>query len=193
MTRASLRSVASVASLASVAICASPFALVLLTTSCGDPAHTQAVDALGPEPGGGTGPEHRPGQPCMVCHGGSGPGVAQFIFAGTIYKTSDAKDPAAGADVALIDAAPFAADAGTGAGVVHAKTNAAGNFYVPVADFAPTYPVHVFVTAADDDGTRKVQMTSHIGRDGSCAGCHTDPAGSRSPGHVFLPVSTGRR
>ena len=172
---------------------ATSFVLATMTTSCGDPTHSNAVDALGPEPSGGPGPTHRPGQPCLVCHGGSGPGNAQFIFAGTIYQTADAKDPAAGVDVALIDAAPFAADASTGAGVIHAKSNAAGNFYVPVADFAPSYPVHVHLTAPDDDGTRKVQMTSHIGRDGSCAGCHVDPAGSRSPGHVFLPVSTGRR
>lgn len=169
---------------------ASSIALGAMTSSCGDPTHTNAVDALGPEPSGAPGPEHRPGQPCLVCHGGSGPGVAQFIFAGTVYKTADAKDPAPDAVVALSDALAFAADAGAGArGTVHAKTNGAGNFFIPVADYVPTYPVHVLVTAAGDDGTTPtVQMTSHIGRDGSCGACHTDPAGPLSPGHVFLPV-----
>ena len=174
---------------------ASLLALAAVTSSCGDPAHDDAVAALGPEPGGGgTGPEHRPGQPCIVCHGGSGPAVAQFIFAGTVYKTADAKDPAQDAVVELIDAVAFAADAGTGAnGVTQAKTNGAGNFFIPVADYSPTYPVHVHVTAAGDDGTTPtVQMTSHIGRDGSCAACHTDPVGPLSPGHVFLPASRRR-
>ncbi len=48
----------------------------------GDPVHDEEVAALGPEPGGGApGPEHRPGQPCLVCHGGSGPASEGEQFA----------------------------------------------------------------------------------------------------------------
>jgi hypothetical protein len=29
-------------------------------------------------------------------------------------------------------------------------------------------------------------MQSHIGSNGSCAGCHADPPGPDSPGHVYF-------
>jgi hypothetical protein len=37
-------------------------------------------------------------------------------------------------------------------------------------------------------GDVSVTMHSHIGGNGSCAGCHADPAGPASPGHVYLTM-----
>jgi hypothetical protein len=36
-----------------------------------------------------------------------------------------------------------------------------------------------------------VKMMSDVGRDGSCAACHTDPAGPMSAGHVYIPPDGG--
>lgn len=154
-----------------------------LACACADPAHDEAVAALGAEKDGvEPGPYHRPGQPCVVCHGGSGPAKSQFSIAGTVYATKTAKDPAEGVDVQLTG--PLGPDGGT----FHAKTNKAGNFYVDVNDFSPTYPMHVVLIGSD--GMTEADMLTHIAREGSCAGCHYDPAGPRTPGHVFLVDDT---
>ena len=51
-----------------------------------DPVHDEQVAALGPEPAGESpGPLHRPGQPCLVCHGGLGPAHQSFSVAGTVF------------------------------------------------------------------------------------------------------------
>jgi hypothetical protein len=34
-------------------------------------------------------------------------------------------------------------------------------------------------------------MHTFIDRDGSCAGCHADPAGADSPGHVCMRLDDG--
>jgi hypothetical protein len=40
------------------------------------------------------------------------------------------------------------------------------------------------ITVEGDGVTQK--MGTHVGRDGSCAGCHVDPQGPTSPGRVYL-------
>ncbi len=69
---------------------------------------------------------------------------------------------------------------------VVATTNAAGNFFLTPAVFAPQYPVHVTSITL---GTASATMHSHIGGNGSCASCHVDPAGPDSPGHVCFQVA----
>jgi hypothetical protein len=64
-------------------------------------------------------------------------------------------------------------------------TNEAGNFYAQPSQFQPGYPMKVAVTF----GQVTVKMTSEIGRNGSCAKCHTDPFGATSAGHVFIPAN----
>jgi hypothetical protein len=49
----------------------------------------------------------------------------------------------------------------------------------------PEFPVWVGV-AAPGSPTNTVRMQGHIGRDPSCAGCHSDPPTPTSPGHVAL-------
>jgi hypothetical protein len=161
------------------ALCSAGVAVALGgLVGCADPAHDAAVDALGPEKGS-PGPQHRPGQPCVTCHGGSGPASAQFALGGTVYEAQSTTTGQAGVEVDLTDA--------KGASW-HTTTNAAGNFYVRFSDWQPAYPVHN-VQLNYPGLPAPTTMTSHIGRDGSCADCHHDPAGNASPGHVYLVVS----
>ncbi len=148
------------------------FALPGSSVSCADPTHDDAVSALG-DSNERNGPTHRPGQPCLVCHGGSGPASAEFSIAGTVYQVKGGTDPVSGATVALVDATGVEYDA---------TTNEAGNFYIAKTNWQPTAPIKVSVTLGNNTAT----MISHIGRDGSCGSCHTDPPGPRSPGRVYL-------
>jgi hypothetical protein len=154
-----------------------PVAIAVLACS-GDPVHDNEVTALGAEPTGSPGPEHRPGQPCLVCHGGSGPASTTYAAGGTVYKSqTGTPSPLSGGTVSFVDS--------TGA-TVTATTNGAGNFYVPQS-YAPTFPLHVAVSYGGLTST----MATHIGRDASCATCHYDPVGRGTPGHVYLVVDPG--
>jgi hypothetical protein len=139
-----------------------------------DPVHADQVAALGGDPSGQhNGPTHRPGQPCLVCHGGLGPGQPDFSVGGTIYRSQTGTVAIQGAVVTLTDAQ----------GTVHAlTTNRTGNFYVNASDWVPSYPMLVSVSDSDT----KIDMKTQVGRDGSCATCHSDPAGPASAGHVYL-------
>jgi hypothetical protein len=144
--------------------------------SC-DPVHDDAVTALGGEtPGVPPGPLHRPGQPCLVCHdGASGPPAFSMAVTVFLYANSTAQ-AAIGATVTLED------KDGT---TTTATTNDVGNFFLTPAAYSPVYPVHVKSLA---QGGVSVAMHSHIGGNGSCAGCHVDPEAPDSPGHVYLHV-----
>ena len=149
--------------------------MVAAATAClVDPVHSSSVDALGgEEPGVPKGPRHRPGQPCLVCHGGSGPGAATFSVAGTIYRSYDVKTAVGGVRVSITDA--------TGEARAYV-TNDAGNFYVDVATWQPAYPLTVSLLY----GAVKTDMNTRIAREGSCGSCHGDPQGPASAGHIFL-------
>jgi hypothetical protein len=147
---------------------------VAAVASC-DPVHSDAVSAQGGEtPGVPPGPLHRPGQPCLVCHDGASGDPSAFSMAGTVFAGGNTLAPQVGATVTLQNA-----DGTT----VTATTNAAGNFYMTPDAYAPQYPVHVVSIA---QGGASVTMHSHIGANGSCAGCHSDPPGPDSPGHVYF-------
>jgi hypothetical protein len=144
--------------------------------SCSDPVHDSAVQSLGPEdPLVSPGPGHRPGQPCLACHGGSGPAIARFIVGGTVYAKQGGGQPADRALVAIEDVDGH---------IVTATTNSVGNFYVSVGESALRYPTQVLVSSPNGDQTS--QMFSLSNRDGSCADCHFSPPGPTSPGPVFL-------
>ncbi len=141
---------------------------------CQDPVRDNRVDALGPEdPDVPAGPLHRPGQPCIACHAGDGPGDSVFSQAGTVYKTSDRLDPLPDAILHFIDSARREFMVGT---------NCAGNFFIDERDFAPSYPLWVNI----EFGGVTIPMSTPIFREGSCAACHYDPAGRASAGHVYL-------
>ncbi len=122
--------------------------------------------------------EHRPGQPCLVCHAEDyHPGGPAFALAGTIYAMATDPDDRGleGAEVSFIDADGRA---------FSAVTNSAGNFMIGVEPglaeprqrgrgraeipWQPAFPVTVAVIYDGEDKS----MESQIWREGSCAGCH---------------------
>jgi hypothetical protein len=145
-----------------------------------NPVHDDEVESLGPEAAGvPPGPLHRPGQPCLVCHGPYGPAELQFSVGGTVYAGTGDPAPAVGAVVQIEDV--------TGASTT-ADTNAAGNFYVLLRDFDPTYPILPQVSSSDGGIVQK--MMTYVGRNGSCAECHASVTGPASAGPVVLVVLT---
>jgi hypothetical protein len=148
----------------------------LALASC-DPVASDAKAALGDEaPGVSRGPLHRPGQPCIVCHDGGVGDPPAFAVAGTVFDAPNSPVPASGVTVTLT---------GSNGHAFSAVTNAAGNFYVVPDEFIPAYPMKVTISVGGVTNT----MQSHVGRDGSCAGCHTDPPRPSSPGRVYFSAT----
>jgi hypothetical protein len=149
-----------------------------MLASC-DPVHEAQKDVVNAEPSGArNGPLHRPGQPCIVCHDGALLDPSAFSIAGTIFANANDTTPLPDAIVTITSVD------GT---VRTLTTNAAGNFYAQASDYTPKYPLHVTLTS----GGSTIKMTSHIGGNGSCAFCHSDPPGQSSPGHVYFDVPDG--
>jgi hypothetical protein len=143
-------------------------------SACGDPVHDDAVDALGPEkPGVEKGPEHRPGQPCLTCHGGDGPANLVMAFGGTVhaYQTREAAAPNAIVRVLGADHRTY-----------ETTTNCAGNFWIPAREFKPVFSVNAAVTS----GSFSRVMRTEMSRSGSCNECHVPTAGPSSPGHLWV-------
>jgi hypothetical protein len=129
--------------------------LLGIALACGDPTHDDAVAALGPEaPGVQPGPTHRPGQPCLTCHGGSGPGNATFSVGGTVFETErlplpdggapPVSAPLVGATVQLSDSSELtdASDASTSSTATFTTTtNGVGNFFVLASQWTPVFPL----------------------------------------------------
>lgn len=152
----------------------SPPAVVLLLSACSDPVKDTAIDSLGGEaPGVSPGPLHRPGQPCLYCHDGYGPGELEFSVAGTAFQYADSKTPLANAIVHVIDSRGRTARTGT---------NCAGNFFFQKADYDPSYPIWTTL----EFGGVLLEMSTPIFRDGSCSSCHRDPASESSVGHIYF-------
>ncbi len=148
--------------------------LALLGISGCDPVLEDRIAQLGPEtPGVRPGPFHRPGQPCLACHGEGGRARPQLSVAGTVYRDPADTRPVDSAEVILIDATQAR---------YTATTNCVGNFFVTPGDFAPVLPLWTTVRL----GTFSIDMESAVHLNGDCASCHTDPLARASAGHVFL-------
>ena len=146
----------------------------LCAAACSDPVRTRAVDDLGGEdPATPVGPLHRPGQPCLACHGSDGPAESRFSLAGTVYQRSDALDPLDGATVRFIDS--------TGA-QYRVVSNCAGNFYVGADNYEPAWPVWMKI----EWKALSQEMVSPSFREGSCGACHKDPATPAMVGHLYV-------
>lgn len=160
-----------------------------LLAACQDPFHDKSVEALGPEANGvPKGPLHRPGQPCLVCHGDAGPAGMIFSLAGTIYQYAPPGDPSlspsSAADAPASDVLVHFRD--TNGREYSTGSNCAGNFFVQPGDYDPTFPVAVWLEYA---GVISI-MNSQAFRERSCAGCHK--AGMPtfdSPGPVYFRPS----
>jgi hypothetical protein len=170
-------------------------AAALSALSCGDPVHDAAVTALGPEkPGVSPGPTHRPGQPCLTCHGGLGPASVTFVTAGTVYTNAYGV-----ADGGPLDKGAVNLVDSTGS-TYAAVTNDAGNFYVTSDQWNAVFPLGAHPSDAGGDAgpedisvapapgsSNTTPMHTAIDRGGvyaSCAYCHVDPPGPTTPGHV---------
>jgi hypothetical protein len=150
------------------------------TLACGNPVHDDVVAALGPEnPNVPPGPLHRPGQPCLACHGGEGPASLQFSVGGTVYAVRGQLRPAIGPCVQIEDI--------EGRYWTSAPANTVGNFFVNESDFAPNFPIRMALVSCDT-GSIFQQMQTLSARDGSCADCHSYPASPISAGLVYLAV-----
>jgi len=120
--------------------------------------------------------EHRPGQPCLACHGSEfNPGGSVFEVAGTVYLNADDAEGLEGAEVSIID------NAGT---AITARTNRVGNFMIQIdravdgptqlgtgrtlIAAAPVFPLNIAVRYQGIDKS----MQSLAWRAGSCATCH---------------------
>jgi hypothetical protein len=157
-------------------------ALSTFATSCTDPAKDRAIERLGPEADGvPEGPEHRPGQPCVLCHSEGGPASdKRFAIAGTVYDDNTGAKGAENVKVLFIDA--DLADR-------EVVTNAVGNFFLRESEWPDLkFPFKTGVLR----GTTGVKMQTTINREGSCNFCHQLPgADSReSIGPIFAPGGT---
>lgn len=150
-----------------------------------DPVQNAAIEALGPEdPAIPQGQYHRAGQPCVLCHTRTGPASGKpFAVAGTVFVGPFSKRGAVRTWVRVLDAK------GT---LVCKTTNCAGNFIFRDEDFTPSgqfqdkpgpsFPLLVSIQRAlpgNPVGANRA-MSSHIGREGSCAGCHKPPPNDRT-------------
>jgi len=150
----------------------------LLAAACSDPVHDADVDALGGEAAGvPKGPTHRPGQPCLTCHGGDGPASFVMSVAGTVYTHLSGRTPARNAVVRVLDANER---------TYETRTNEVGNFWVPAVEFEPAFPATAALTLTLGTITYPRVMQTTMRLDGSCNGCHSGPQRASSPGQLFV-------
>ena len=141
--------------------------------ACADPVHDDAVAKLGGEEAGvRPGPLHRPGQPCVLCHGNKG-GESEFSLAGTVYVDAGSTTPIEDVNVTIIDSQSRQ---------FVAHTNCAGNFFIKPEEFEPDFPIWLSL----ERGSVLREMETPVYRERSCSGCHSDPKSLSSAGHVYL-------
>lgn len=162
-------------------------ALVLVVPACGNRAVDDRISTLGDEkPGVAPSEFHRPGQPCVLCHGEYLRENPIMSVAGTIhaFPAGDNPLPVKGVKVKLTDAAGNQKEAGT---------NCAGNFFITAEQWKPAFPLRAEIEYPDptstEGGTKRVVMSTRISRDGSCAGCHVNAPNQGSPGWVTCAES----
>lgn len=157
-------------------------ALPLFVSACGNRAVDERIADLGPEaPGVPPSEHHRPGQPCVLCHGEYLREEPIMTVAGTIhaFPASDTPLPVKDVKVKLFDS--FGDEK-------EATTNCAGNFFITAEQWKPAFPLRAEIEYPDptslDGGTKRVVMSTRISRDGSCAACHYGAPNQGSPGWV---------
>lgn len=174
-----------VAAVSSGALSVGAIALTALSPGCTyDPVPQATIDRL-PEEEGEPSASHRPGEPCVACHSAYEGADPPLAIGGTVY-TIDANGNLAGAPGVLVLVSDAEGDSRK------ACTNDSGNFFVEREKWPdPFFPLQV------QAGSRTMQ--SIVGRDGSCASCHTLPnelsldpvtgAGRSSAGVVLVDLA----
>ncbi len=156
------------------------FAAAALWSSCRmDPVIQDQIDKLPPEDAAGPSAEHRAGQPCVLCHSTYEAAEPEMAIGGTIYAQ----------DLNTLQLAPvegvFVTIYDSNGASQKACTNSAGNFYLETSDWPDAaFPLTIRV------GNRF--MRSLIGRERSCAGCHTLATPSRVANDPTVDASTGQ-
>jgi hypothetical protein len=160
-------------------------ALAFSSACVSDPVPDAEIESLGPDVTD-PGPDHRPGQPCVICHSSTGPASDDpFAVAGTVFHDNASAVGVAGVKILFVDS--------NGSAPLRAPTNdiltsASGNFYVRQSEWNPAFPLYVNIFNPAD-GTTGI-MQSHIGRQPSCASCHRDAFTQSeqlySVGHIYL-------
>jgi hypothetical protein len=159
--------------------------VVAMSVGACDPVVDDAIAALGPEnPLVRRGPEHRPGQPCLLCHDGALGDPPAFSVAGTIYETPSSTVGVQGATITLVDSS------GSRRPYVTQPTNDAGNFYVTPSEWTPTFPITTIAVTSAKAGF--ATMKSSIGRSASCATCHFPPNGPPGSSPAWGPDTPGQ-
>ncbi len=161
-----------------------------VAAACTDPLRDRQIAELGEEQDGfPESPIHRPGQPCVLCHGDYFGAEPQMVLGGTVFvEPEEPGGPLLGApgyEIRLLDSQGRI----TSEGLI--TTNECGNFWVTEEQFKPAYPLRVEIYGPSlSDPDRIVQisaMSTRIGRDGSCGSCHAEPLSPLSPGAVVVP------
>ena len=139
--------------------------VAMMHASCTDPVRDQQIEALGEETGEPF-PEHRQGQPCLLCHSQGGPAADKsFKVAGTIFQTNQPGAP--GAEGVVVDLI----DANGSSPIIRPITNRAGNFWVTNdewSDLAFPFRVRIQPKGAPEP----LRMETVVNREGSCNFCH---------------------
>jgi hypothetical protein len=149
------------------------------TAGCASPVQDDAIESWGGEvPGVPEGEFHRPGQPCVLCHGdyhGAGPIMS---VAGTVFATPRTARPVGGVKVTITD---------SDGNVASKTTNCIGNFFFTEEEFTPVFPLRAEIECPvpGTGATKRLVMGTRIGRDGSCANCHNGPPEVDSPGWIY--------
>ncbi|MFO0552169.1 MAG: hypothetical protein U0271_27530 [Polyangiaceae bacterium] len=148
-------------------------ALTMLSVyGCFNPVADEQIEALGGELANVPPSEyHRPGQPCVVCHGVYGGESPSMVLGGTVFADQRSFLPVEGAEVVIYDSV----------GDVYTMTsNCIGNFWLERGDKIPQFPLAAEIRCPTYDangnpleGVKVRSMNSWISRDGSCATCHS--------------------
>ena len=157
---------------------------VVTIAGCGNPVTDDKIAALGPEAAGVEKSEyHRPGQPCILCHGPYGGAKPEMSVAGTVFGIPARKNkPSVGVEDVVVTITDSFGDVKT------KKTNCVGNFFITADEWQPGFPLAAkieYPTPGGGKSTTAAYMSTRIGRDGSCAGCHEGPRSTESPGGVY--------
>jgi hypothetical protein len=173
---------------------------------CGNPSFDVLIERLEPDPPGVVpGPDHRPGQPCLLCHGPYKGASPQMSVAGTIFKapaTAGEMNPK-GETLSNVNVKVFDAD-GKLNGLGENDTKVAkllsgmpyrtndplkgGNFFFEADGdnaFKPSFPLNAQIECSTSTGgTVQFTMVGRISREGSCNYCHQGAKSQQSPGWI---------
>src|SRR5262245_45902070 len=118
--------------------------LSALLAGCGNPTVDDEIAALGEEKEGVPPSQyHRPGQPCVLCHGPYEGADPEMSLAGTIYATAAEPVAIEGARVLVTDSVGMK---------VEKSTNCAGNFFWTAEEYAPSFPLKVEIVCPAPGG-----------------------------------------